>query len=101
MLVRSRYIEKIRPDLIIFHNGRMPNCKPPYCLAKSKSIDYIATERIPSVGEAIMDNFLNDVPHSYSAVHAKIERMWAEADEEKYTIGKLFFENRYHSKHSN
>ena len=94
----DEYIEKIKPDLIIFHNGRMPNCKPPYCLAKLKGINYIATERIPSVGEAIMDNFLNDVPHSYSAVHAKIEKMWAESGEEKYTIGKQFFENRYHSK---
>lgn len=92
------YIEKLKPDLIIFHNGRMPNCKPPYNLAKIKGIDYIATERIPSIGESVMDNFVNDVPHSYSAIHEKTEKMWNEAREEKIEIGKRFFENRYHSK---
>lgn len=94
------YIERLNPELIIFHNGRMPNCKPPYCLAKSKGINYIATERIPTTGESIMDNFINDVPHSYSAIHAKIESVWAKAGKEKYEIGKRFFDNRYHSKPS-
>ncbi len=92
------YIDDLKPDLIIFHNGRMPNCKPAYCLAKAKGIDYISTERIPSTGKSIMDNFINDVPHSYPAVHAKIERVWAQAGDEKYDIGKSFYENRYHSK---
>ena len=92
------YIDYLKPDLIVFHNGRMPNCKPPYCLAKAKNIEFIATERIPSTGESVMDNFLNDVPHSYTAIHAKIDKMWDVAGDEKYEIGKLFYENRYHSK---
>ena len=92
------YINRLLPDLIVFHNGRMPNCKPIYCLAKSKGIDFIATERIPSEGKSVMDNFYNDIPHSNSAVHAKTEKAWSEAGLEKYEIGRLFFENRYHSR---
>lgn len=92
------YFDIINPELIIFHNGRMPNCKPPYCLAKEKGISFIATERIPSIGKSIMDNFFNDVPHSYPAIHAKTEKMWKLAGEEKYEIGKAFYDNRYHSK---
>lgn len=94
----EKYIDELKPDLIVFHNGRMPNCKPPYCLAKSKNIDYISTERIPSNGKCVMDNFLNDVPHSYAARNKKIEKCWGKAGKEKYEISKSFYENRYHSK---
>ena len=91
------FIDKIKPNLIVFHNGRMPNCKPLYGLAKAKCIDFISTERIPANGECIMDNFPNDIPHSNLALHKKIDIRWAEAGEEKYEIGRKFYENRYHS----
>lgn len=98
------YINIIKPDLIIFHNGRLPNVKPPYGLAKAKGIEYISTERIftrkSSWSKAIMDNYVNGVPHSPSAIREKIEEKWNQLGEEKYEIGKLFFENHYHSKYA-
>lgn len=91
------FIESLKPDLIIFHNGRMSNLKAPYCIAKNNSIDYIATERQRCGNVALMNNFFNTVPHSYEALNEKMEKLWGKTGDKKYEISKSFFTNRYHS----
>lgn len=90
--------EKEHFNFIVFHNGRFPNYKPAYCIARNEGIDYIATEVQTRDNVKYRNFFYNNLPHSFEAINEKIERGWDKGDEEKYNIGKLFFENRYHSK---
>lgn len=85
-------------DFVIFHNGRFPNYKPAYCIARDKGIDYIATEVRTKDYIKYRNFFYNSLPHSFEAINDKIEKGWAKGNEDKYTIGKMFFENKYQSK---
>ena len=90
--------EKEHFDFIVFHNGRFPNYKPAYCIAREEGVDYIATEVQTRENIKYRNFFYNSLPHSFEAINEKIEKGWAKGSEEKYGIGKLFFENRCHSK---
>lgn len=92
------YSDKINFDSIVFHNGRFPNYKPVYCIARNKNIDYVATETNTRGIVKTKNFFYNAVPHSHEAINEKMERAWANAPEEKYAIAKSFFENRRNSK---
>ncbi len=85
-------------DFIVFHNGRFPNYKPAFCIARNNKINYIATEVKTKDHIKYRNFFYNDLPHSFSAINEKIEKGWEKGSEDKYVIGKTFFENRYHSK---
>lgn len=94
-LAIERFVDKITPDILIFHNGRFSNLKPLLGIAKARNIDYFITEQytLPS-GEVRKNNFSNDIPHSYKALGEKIELAWKNAGEKGYEIGKAFYENR-------
>lgn len=93
------YIDSIKPDLVIFHNGRFSSLKPIYQLAKNKGIDFIATEHQRDVNKiSRKNNTFNDVPHSVPVFVNKINEYWNKGDDSKYTIGKEFFENRRYGK---
>lgn len=96
--VLFKYCDYIKPDLIIFHNGRFNNVKPIYNIAKNYGIDYIATECKVKDGRLKKNNFVNTIPHSFDALDKKIEYTWQTANESKYDIAKLFFTNRRNSK---
>lgn len=93
-----KYVEKLQPDLIVYHNGRMSNYKPIRCIAKNLGIEYIATERIIKNGVCFENNFINDIPHSFEAMTQKMELIWERSGDKKYTVAKNFFENRYHAR---
>ncbi|MBO7439010.1 MAG: hypothetical protein J6U21_04960 [Bacteroidales bacterium] len=92
------YIDKIKPDCIVFHNGRFNNFKPAYNIAKNRKIDFIATEYIFvngwNGGPVKKNIFINDIPHSFSAIAKKMQNVWNQAPSDKYDIAKRFFENR-------
>ena len=89
------YIDTIRPDLIVFHNGRFSSLKPIYQLAKNKGIDFIATEHQRDINKVSKkNNTLNSIPHSETVVVEKIEHFWDIGPDDKYDIAKGFFENR-------
>ncbi|MBR4793270.1 MAG: hypothetical protein IK038_06340 [Bacteroidaceae bacterium] len=93
------YIDRIKPDLVVFHNGRFSSLKPIYQLAKNKGIDYISTEHMRDENKVSRkNNTLNNIPHSEAVLVEKIERYWNEGKEDKYEIGKGFFENRRYGK---
>lgn len=92
------YHEREHFDFVIFHNGRFPNYKPAFCIARNNKIDYIATEIQTRDNIKYRNFFYNDLPHSFVAINEKIEKGWDKGSEKKYAIGKMFFENRYHSK---
>lgn len=91
------YHEREHFDFIIFHNGRFPNYKPAYCIARNNGIDYIATEVRTKDNIKYRNFFYNSLPHSFEAINEKIEKGWEKGNEEKYSIGKLFFENKLQS----
>lgn len=98
-LVLERFIESVKPDLIVFHNGRFSNLKPAYNLAQRYGIDFVATEQgYSSSGEVMKNNFFNEIPHSFEAINKKIETAWLNVGEKGPKIGKEFFENRRNAK---
>ena len=92
------YCDMIRPDYIVFHNGRFNNYKPIYNIARNRNINFIATEYIfvnGWNGGTIKKNiFVDDIPHSFSAIAKKMQIVWNNAPSNKYDISKKFFENR-------
>lgn len=100
-LVLETLFEELKPDLVVFHNGRFANYKPIYNLARSRGIRYVATEqgRMPD-GEMRKNNFENDIPHSFDAVAGKVEIAWKNAGEKGPEIGRSFFENRRNAKYA-
>lgn len=99
MEVLELYIDEIKPDLIVFHNGRFSSLKPIYQLAKNKGIDYIATEHVRDIQKVSRKNFTyNNMPHATSVFIEKIEKYWNEGGEDKLAIAKAFFDNRRYGK---
>jgi len=96
----ERYINKINPNLMIFHNGRFSNVKAMLWLSKINKIDYIATETYSSKNGVMMkNNSHNDIPHSQKAQREKIELAWEHCGAiEGTNIGKTFFLNKKMSK---
>jgi hypothetical protein len=88
-------------DKIIVHNGRFPNLKPIYQLAKRHNINYEVTERVfLHNGESYIDNYINTIPHSPKARYDKMTKLWNEADDSKYDIARSFFENKLVGKYA-
>jgi len=98
-LVGEVLLDEIRPDLVVFHNGRFANYKPIYNLARARGIDYVATEqaRQPD-GLMLKNNYFNDIPHSFEAIGGKVATAWEKVGEKGPEIGRSFFENRRNAK---
>ena len=102
-LIGERIINEFKPDLIVFHNGRFAQYKPFLNLARSKHINFIATEtNLGRDGEGLKNNFYNTIPHDTDAYLSAFEEAWTNCkDEEKREkIGKSFFENRRFGKYA-
>lgn len=98
-LAIDKIINKIQPNLLIFHNGRFNNLKPWLCATRKYGIDFIVTETKPSL-ERVMtkDNFFNESPHSFDAIRKKILKAWENCGDKGEEIGRLFFENKRNAK---
>ena len=70
-------------------------------VAKGNNIEYIVTEKfnMPD-GEIRINNFHNNIPHSYDAIYMKTLEAWDNAGENAVEIGKAFFENRRNAKYA-
>ena len=94
-LAVESYINEINPDLIVFHNGRFNNLKPWYNLSQSKGLHFVATETYTkSDGTMMKDNYYNECPHSFEAIHKKILKAWKNCGKSGEEVGRIFFENR-------
>lgn len=97
-LVLEKYLKELRPDLIIFHNGRFSNLKPLFCLSEILNINYITTEQITMRnGEVRCDNYYCESPHAFKARNKRIDKAWSNVGKEGPQIGKSFFLNRRNS----
>lgn len=93
------YIDTVKPDLVVFHNGRFNNVKPFLGVCQRRGIDFITTEtNSERSGVLEENNFHNDVPHSVKAIYNKIESAWENAGDNKEVIGASFFEKRRNGK---
>lgn len=100
-LALEKYVFQLKPDLIVFHNGRFANLKPLLNIAKNNKIDYIVTEQWNLPGGIVKRNFFfNDIPHSYEAYVKKFEIAWKNAGDKGAEIGKAFYENRRFAKYA-
>ena len=89
------YIESLKPDLVVVHNGRYNTFKPVYQIARNQGIDYILTEHVyDKEGNSYVNNFYNTTPHTQEAIIDKMNRQWESADNEKWNVTHKFFENR-------
>lgn len=100
-LAIEKYVNQLKPDLMVFHNGRFANLKPLLCIAKKNRIEYIVTEQwnLPN-GVVKKDFFHNDIPHSFNGFYEKIKIAWENAGAEGPEIGRRFFENRRYAKYA-
>ena len=93
-------IERVKPDLIIFFNGRFYDTKPFYGIAIKKGIDYITTENIGGVrsdSEYRMVRFFNTIPHDAKQAYKNCLESWEKStvpEEEKIRLGTEFYEKR-------
>lgn len=100
-LALETFIAGLKPDLIIFHNGRFSNFKPIYCLTCNSKIDYVATEQwMMADGEVRKNNFFNEIPHSFRAINKKMLKAWDNAGANGRNVGSSFFYNRRNSKYA-
>lgn len=90
-----KYVEQIKPDLVIFHNGRHSNLKPIYRIAEQRGIPFICTERQwTKAGEDVYDMFENTVPQLGRAKYDKMQSWWKNGLPNKRKISEEFFINR-------
>lgn len=100
-LALEKYVDSIKPDLMVFHNGRFANLKPLLNIAKNRKIEYVVTEQWNFPNGIIKRNFFhNDIPHSFRAFEKKFEIAWKNVGAEGANIGKAFFENRRYGKYA-
>lgn len=93
----TRYMEEMKPDLVVFMCGRHANQKPIWQMAEQKGIDYIATEkRWTKEGVDTCNFFYNSNPHDPEAIFHKMQACWESAPADKMQVASAFFYNRRH-----
>ena len=97
-------IDNIKPDIVCLFNGRLYENKPLYDLAMSKNIHVKSYEVIGGYGEPYYKIcFNNMMPHNILGNKKMCEDLWDNVKldlEEKYRIGRSFYENRRNGKPS-
>jgi hypothetical protein len=91
----------LKPDRIIFHNGRLAQYRPILNLAQSHNINFLCTEGfVFENGLAVKNYFYNEIPHKAIGNTSKFFDIW---DKSKNSIGtrekvaRSFYENRKNS----
>lgn len=99
----ERVLSDYQPELFCFHNGRFAQYKPCLGIAQKCKIDFICTETmLKSTGEAMKNNFYNDIPHSIKANQQHYVDFWNSTtdNEEKIKVAESFFINRRYGKYA-
>lgn len=91
-------IKTIHPDRICFWNSRYFDSRPLFDLAKNHKIEAVSIERTNDVGtKNVKRRFINHTPHDILYNDEQHHKVWDNAPctlEEKYKIGRGFFEKR-------
>lgn len=95
-LAINKFLDNVKIDLIVFHNGRFAQFKPLLNIAQSRKINYICTESYQDAEGGLLKNFFNNtIPHDFKAVEEKIDREWNNYDPiERERLGKMFYERK-------
>lgn len=101
--ILEQVIYDFSPSLFYFHNGRFAQYKPCLGVARTHKIDFICTETLLKVsGEAMKNNFCNDIPHSVKANFQHYNEFWDSFSNynEKVSVAESFFNNRRFGKYA-
>lgn len=82
----------IKPDLVVFFNGRFIENRPLLRACQQMNIDYATHEK-----GGKLNTFLfryKSIPHSIETISAEMEELWANGAEDKYEKGTSFFTNK-------
>ncbi|WP_177735503.1 capsular polysaccharide export protein, LipB/KpsS family [Flavobacterium inviolabile] len=85
-------IDKIKPDLVIFFNGRFIENRPLLRVCQERKLDYATHERGGKINRFLFR--VNSIPHSIQTVSEEMEYLWENAIDDKVEIGKMFYLNR-------
>jgi hypothetical protein len=88
----SSVIKKYKPDVVVLFNGRFLESKPVLHLCHMHNIKFYTHER-----GGQLDRFMfreNSTPHSLDYGKTEIDLLWNNSKEDKYFIGKKFYEER-------
>jgi hypothetical protein len=85
-------IANYKPDRVYIFNGRHAETRPVLRACQRSNTEVVCYE----VGSDLTKYRLvyNTLPHDFKHMEREIQEKWQQAGEEKYEIGKRFFENR-------
>lgn len=92
----ERACDDFKPDLVVFHNGRLAQYKPILNVCQKKRIHFITTEFLTDSKNDIMKNYFEDcIPHNVYFNTQKYEHFWNNyPKDERELIGRSYFENK-------
>lgn len=91
----SKAIDEIKPELVIFHNGRLAQYKPVLCLAEINQIPFITTETLVDSANNFQKNYFEcNIPHDVNANLIKYNDFWNKDVRSGEIIGRQYFENK-------
>lgn len=89
----KKMLDELKPDLVIFFNGRYLEIRPMMRLCEERGIHFQTHERGGTLHTYILCD--NSTPHSLSALAREIDEGWIKAPEEgRQERGKQFFTDR-------
>ncbi len=89
----THYIEKFKPDILYFFNGRFAECYPLIGLAEKHNIPFTTME--VSSSKHRFELFENSLPHSIKKREENVEKKWAASDPStRNEIAQKWFEEK-------
>lgn len=83
---------KINPEFAILFNGRFIENRPLLRICQEQKVAYATHERGGKINSFLFR--INSIPHSISTIRLEIEKLWKNADDDKFEIGQNFYFNR-------
>ncbi|MGX7668338.1 capsular polysaccharide export protein, LipB/KpsS family [Flavobacterium pedocola] len=90
--VFTQVVEQVKPDLVVFFNGRFIENRPLLRVCQKMKIDYATHEKGGKLNTYLFR--LNSIPHSIETISEEMEELWQNGAENKQEIGTNFFTNK-------
>jgi len=85
-------LKEIKPDLVVFFNGRFIENRPLLRTCQKMNIDFATHEKGGKLNTFLFR--MNSIPHSTETIGEEIDTLWKIGSDNKHEIGRTFFTNR-------
>lgn len=90
--VFQKIVHNIKPDLVVFFNGRFIENRPLLRVCQQNNIRYATHERGGKLNRFLFR--MNSIPHSLETIAKEMETLWETAGKDKNEVGARFYLNR-------